>query len=156
MPIVNPDVLPGAPVEQGIAAVKQREALLKAQQSFAVETTATGNVFLKTVQDIKNQGFRINLVYIGLDSAKTSALRVRSRVKSGGHNIAKEDIKRRYPRSMANLPKLMEIADLSLVFDNSTSHAYSLVLHREKGHVVFIRKDLPQWALKAIPEKFFS
>ena len=75
MPIVNPDVLPGAPVEQGIAAVKQREALLKAQQSFAVETTATGNVFLKTVQDIKNQGFRINLVYIGLDSAKTSALR---------------------------------------------------------------------------------
>ena len=24
MPIVNPDVLPGAPVEQGIAAVKQR------------------------------------------------------------------------------------------------------------------------------------
>lgn len=156
MPIVNPDVLPGAPVEQGIAAVKQREALLKAQQSFAVETTATGNVFLKKVQDIKNQGFRINLVYIGLDSAKTSALRVRSRVKSGGHNIAKEDIKRRYPRSMANLPKLMEIADLSLVFDNSTSHAYSLVLHREKGHVAFIRKDLPHWALKAIAEKFFS
>ena len=144
MPVVNPDVLPGAPVEQGIAAVKQREALVKAQQSFAVETTATGNVFLKTVQAIKNQGFRINLVYIGLDSAKTSALRVRSRVKSGGHNIAKEDIKRRYPRSMANLPKLMEIADLSLV------------LHSEKGHVEFIRKDLPQWALKATPEKFFS
>lgn len=56
MPIVNPDVLPGAPVEQGIAAVKQREALLKAQQSFAVETTATGNVFLKKVQDIKIRG----------------------------------------------------------------------------------------------------
>ena len=81
---------------------------------------------------------------------------MRSRVKSGGHNIEKEDIKRRCPRSMANLPKLMEIADLSLVFDNSTSHAYSLVLHMDKGHVEFIGKDLPQWALKAIAEKFFS
>jgi predicted ABC-type ATPase len=43
------------------------------------------------------------LIYLALPSAKMSRLRVAERVAHGGHNIPKNDIIRRFPRSLHNL-----------------------------------------------------
>jgi predicted ABC-type ATPase len=95
-------------------------------------------------------GFKVNLVYVGLDDVKLSLRRVATRVAKGGHDIARDDILRRYGRSMASLRQILPLIDRVFVFDNSESRR-RLVFCREDGRTKFISKSLPAWAEKAIP-----
>ena len=61
----------------------------------------------------------MKLVYVGLGDAKRNIQRVQQRVQNGGHDVPIEDIKRRFERSMANLPLATELADSFAVYDNS-------------------------------------
>ena len=45
--------------------------------------------------------------------------RVASRVRDGGHDVPEPDIRRRFERSMSNLPLAAELVDLLSVYDNS-------------------------------------
>ncbi len=71
--------------------------------------------------------------------------RVKVRVKLGGHDVPEEDQRRRYPRTLANMQKLMPKADLAAIFDNSTDKGHVLA---GVGHAGFMHwvEPLPEWA----------
>lgn len=160
MPIVNPDniarELPRAPSgglderEAGKRAIIERTRRLAAGETFAFETTLSGNSELKLMRDASATGYKVNLVYVGIPSANASAFRVSERVAGGGHDVAREDTDRRYPRTMGNLPLAMAIADRSFVFDNS-GERHRLVLIREAGRTRFEAAAFPAWATRALP-----
>lgn len=160
MPIVNPDniarALPRAPSgglderEAGKRAVVERTRRLADGETFAFETTLSGNTELKLMRDAWAAGYKINLVYVGLADAGYSAARVSERVAAGGHDVSREDTDRRYPRTMANLPLAMATADRSFVFDN-TGRRHRLVLIQEAGHTRFEATAFPAWAARALP-----
>jgi predicted ABC-type ATPase len=54
--------------------------------------------------DAHRFGFEIVLVYIGTDNVEINLGRIRDRVLAGGHNVPETDVRRRYQRSLANLP----------------------------------------------------
>jgi len=158
--IINPDVvaLTLDPASRGQAValragrivLQQQEDFLAQHKNFGRETTLTGNDVPKLMRRASGAGYKVNLVYVGLDDVKLSLRRVATRVADGGHDIARDDILRRYDRSMANLMQIIPLVDRVYVFDNSERRR-RLVFSREDGRTKFVSKNLPVWAEKAIP-----
>jgi predicted ABC-type ATPase len=160
VPIIDPDaearkIRPEAPELAVIAAGKQAIKLarnyLDNNQSFAVETTLSGNTYLKLMREAKQKGYLVNLIYISIDNVEVNIDRVAQRVAEGGHDVPIEDIRRRYERSLKNLPTALQLADNASIFDNSTPAGHQNLLIIENGTITQQVPELPQWLIKALP-----
>jgi predicted ABC-type ATPase len=161
LPIVNPDVIaanfsdndPRSPaiLEAGKIALRQRSALLAARESFAIETTLSGNSEIRLMRDAGSAGYKVNLAFVGIQSAIVSQGRVTHRVGLGLHFVPSDDIVRRFPRSMENLSVAMKLSDRILVFDN-TGEGFRLLFILDQGRKPTVVKRLPAWMLNAVPE----
>lgn len=112
---VNADLIaaglsPLAPERQTIVAsrlfLQQIERRITEEHDFAFETTLSGRGYLRLVQRLRSQGWRVELLYLALPTAELSQLRVAERVAHGGHSIPPDAIARRFPRSLWNLLEL--------------------------------------------------
>jgi Uncharacterized protein conserved in bacteria len=93
----------------------------------------------------KSAGFNIMVVFIGTTSVEINIERVKARVKKGGHDVPEEDQRRRYPRTLANMKRLLPCADLAVILDNSTEAGYALVAFGHKGYMHW-NDPVPNWA----------
>lgn len=109
---VNADLIaaglaPLAPERELLAAsrifLRELETRIMAGESFAFETTLAGRAYLRMVDRLRRDGWRVDLIYLALPSAEMSKLRVAERVAHGGHAIPEADIERRFPRSLRHL-----------------------------------------------------
>lgn len=73
------------------------------REDFALETTLAGHTYLRLVERLRADSWRVELIYLALPSVEMSKLRVAERVAHGGHNIPIADIERRFPRSLRHL-----------------------------------------------------
>lgn len=87
--------------------------------SFNQETTLAGRSILNTIKKAKEKGFYICLNYVGLESADLAVQRVNERVKTGGHGIPEEVIRKRYQVSLAMLKEVLPLCDNISIYDNS-------------------------------------
>ncbi len=96
-----------------------KEAIIR-KEDFSFETTLSGKSYAKLVQELQEDNWEVNLIYLYLPSVEISLERVAERVKHGGHNIPAESILRRYPRSLKNLIGLYSpLCDTTICLDNS-------------------------------------
>lgn len=160
IPVVNPDdiavelpAVGGRPDERraGAPALKRRSELLEAGASFAIETTLSGSSTLRFMAAARAARHKVTLVYVGLVSSDLSALRVASRVRRGGHKVPVSAVYRRYPDTLARLPRAIALADRTLILDNSGARR-RLLLSVEHGRVRFLARDLPVWFAGALPD----
>lgn len=109
---INADLIaaglsPLAPERELMAAsrlfLQEIEERIEAREDFAFETTLAGRTYLRLVERLRADGWRVELIYLALPSVEMSKLRVAERVAHGGHNIPVEDIERRFPRSLNHL-----------------------------------------------------
>jgi predicted ABC-type ATPase len=91
-----------------------------AKKTFGFESTLSGRGYLSTLAKLKKGGFRVALYYLWLPSPKVAIARVKGRVKLGGHHVPSIDIRRRFKRSLENLPAYFAITDELFLFDAST------------------------------------
>ena len=96
------------------------------------------------------------MIYINLNSVETNINRVRQRVQNGGHNVPPSDIRRRYERSINNLPKALEIANKAAIYDNSTEIGHREILLLVNNQIVQSSKDMPQWVTQSVPQELFN
>jgi predicted ABC-type ATPase len=136
IPLLDPDAIGKAlqPTIPGTSAVAAaRHVLIAAQEhihnrdSFAVETTLSGQGYLRMMIDARARNFEVVLVYIGTENVELNLARIRDRVLAGGHNVPEEDVRRRYTRSFENLPAAISRADHTILFDNSSEEGYRLI-----------------------------
>lgn len=109
---INADLIaaglaPLAPERELLAAsrifLREIELRIRAREDFAFETTLAGRTYLKLIERLHGDGWRIELIYLALPSAEMSKLRVAERVAHGGHAVPLADIERRFPRSLRHL-----------------------------------------------------
>ena len=94
--------------------------LIQSGTTFALESTLSGRAQLNIIRAAKENGFEIRLHYLWLPSAEESERRVIQRVTEGGHDVPREAIYRRYPRSISNFFKqYLPIADTWALWDAS-------------------------------------
>lgn len=111
----NPEVQ----INAGRIAVKLLRECLQGDMSFNQETTLTGHSILSNIKKAKENGFMIDLFYVGLESVELSIERVSQRVKKGGHGINEEDLCRRYASSFKNLKLVLPLCNKVQIYDNS-------------------------------------
>jgi predicted ABC-type ATPase len=109
---INADLIaaglaPLAPERELLAAsrifLREIELRVRAREDFAFETTLAGRTYLRLVDRMRRDGWRVDLIYLALPSAEMSKLRVAERVAHGGHAVPLADIERRFPRSLRHL-----------------------------------------------------
>ena len=154
-PILDPDAfaksihdkLPGADsdIESGKRVLRRAEQLIEGGQSFTVETTLSGSTYLRMAARARSAGFLIAVIFVGTSSVEINIERVTARVAKGGHDVPEEDQRRRYPRTLVNMKRLLPLADLVVILDNSSSQGYSIVAagHRD---LMLWNDSIPEWA----------
>ncbi|MBA5867418.1 MAG: Zeta toxin family protein [Nitrospira sp. CR1.3] len=94
--------------------------LAKTRKDFAFESTLSGRTYLKLLRRWKQQGYRIEIVFLLLPSVGIALQRIGARVRQGGHDVPRGDVIRRFDRSWRNFKTLYRpIADRWAVYDNS-------------------------------------
>jgi len=128
---VNADLIASglAPLKPEDAAVAAGRLLLaalnrltRARASFAFESTLSGIGYASRLRKLKRAGYRIEIVYLKIDSTRLALRRIAARVKQGGHNVARSDVLRRFKRSWENFERIYRpLANRWSVPDNSGS-----------------------------------
>lgn len=138
---VNADLIAAglSPLDPAAAQVAAARILLKEldrlsdeRKDFAFETTLSGITYVDRMRKWKAIGYRIEMVFLKLDSVELALKRIELRVKSGGHNVPKADVRRRFKRGWANFEAhYKELADHWTVYDN-TSGIAELILQKHE------------------------
>lgn len=130
---------PFAPETQAVTAgrlfLKEIEARITAAEDFAFETTLAGRGYLRLVERLQADGWRVELHYLALPEVSLSKARVAERVAHGGHNIPEADIDRRFPRSLHNLLHSYRMAVDTCICRMSGTHEVSLVFEQSGASI---------------------
>ena len=108
------------PFEAGRIMLNRINELLAENVNFAFETTLSTKSYKSKINEAKEKGYRIILLFFWLQNIELAKERVKVRVSEGGHNIDPEVIARRYLRGIKNLFDIyLPIVDGAFIFDNS-------------------------------------
>ena len=126
---VNVDLIAGglSPLAPALAAVTAGKLLLKEinrlardKADFAFESTLSGLAYAARIKEWKSNGYRIEIYSIRLSSPALALRRIATRVKQGGHDVARADVLRRFDRGWENFENIYRaLADAWIVYDNS-------------------------------------
>jgi predicted ABC-type ATPase len=154
--IINPDALSAqvADHEQialnpdaNLAAVQRIEdwlyASISAYQTVGVETVLSSPKYRNLVSRAHENGFRVRLIYVVLDSVELNVERVRIRVAKGGHDVPEDKIRERRLRSLEQLSWFFDHADLADIFDNSGAEP-TLVVSKRGDDVLVFGEPIPE------------
>ncbi|PAF46105.1 ATPase [Helicobacter sp. 12S02634-8] len=100
-------------------ALKLQKSHIENNESFNQETTLCGKGIVRLFERLKEQGFRICLYYVGVDSVEIAKERVKIRVEKGGHNIDANLIEQQYTASLKSLKQILPFCDEVFLYDNS-------------------------------------
>lgn len=114
--------------QQGVTAFMA--AAIGNKVPFAVETVFShwqknpdGTVASKIdiIKNMQAAGYFVVLIFVGLASANLSVGRVETRRRLGGHAVPFKKLLERFPRTQQAVGAALEVADASVLFDNSRS-----------------------------------
>lgn len=129
----------------GRIAIKRINDCLLQGVCFTQETTLSGHRIATTARKAKDAGYHIRMYYVGLNSAEESVERIKNRVKNGGHNIASEDVYRRYAHRIESLSAILPYCDEVHFYDN---HNGFIEVGEYRNGSVLPRLNAPQWLLE--------
>jgi predicted ABC-type ATPase len=167
LPFVNADVLAKTLVEAGAPggesterlaadlAEKKRQELIAKRRSFITETVFSDPVGakVKSLRDTQAAGYAVVLVFVCVDSPELTALRVRSRVQNGGHDVPHDKILSRYHRMRANVRASLIFVDFAIIVDNSSFRTpHRPVAATSGGKLVMKSPPLPWWAEEVLQD----
>jgi predicted ABC-type ATPase len=114
---------PLAPEVQRVRAARTALDLtrlfLREGVSFSLETTLAGRGHLGTIARAYAAGFDVRLLYFAVTTVDICLSRIARRVLEGGHDVPEAEVRRRFGRSIANLPTYLQRVGLWRVFDNN-------------------------------------
>ena len=111
---INADLIAAgiSPFNPDLAAIKAGRLMLevigehvKQGDDFVIETTLSGRGYLQMIRHWRQEGYKVSLIFLQLDSPDQALARVAARVMQGGHNIAEETVRRRFSAGIRNFEK---------------------------------------------------
>ena len=141
-------------LKAAVIAEQRRERALAERRDFTFETVLSQPDKLDFLAKAKSEGYFVRAYYIGTEGPEINAARVARRVMQGGHTVDIGKIISRYFRSIANLPSLAKLADVSQIFDNSLNdhdhrHMFSFVggvFHKQR----LADREMPAWGWQIV------
>ena len=158
LPFLNPDVFAGitglGPYEAAEQVSALREAMVSSGAGFISETVLSDPQGAKVefLASAARRGFDIQLIYIGLESAALSRARVKRRVEAGGHDVPRDKLRNRFPRTLKNLGRTISVLPRVTIYDNSTFGHPFLFVAEFREQKLAQRRDgkIPPWARRFV------
>ncbi len=142
LPFINADLIaaqrwPGAEEERAYEAARiaaeQRGALLDEGRSFATETVFSHPSKIELVERARAVGYAVTL-HVVMVPEELAAVRARLRADQGGHSVPERKLRQRYQRLWSLLASAIEIADCTIIYDNSSARRpFSVVARFRRG-----------------------
>ncbi|MBP0956265.1 MAG: zeta toxin family protein [Oscillospiraceae bacterium] len=110
---------------------------------FTEETALSGKKTLKTIIAAKEKDYYIRLYYVAVSSAEESVRRIENRVSKGGHNIPKEDVKRRFSHRYDDLLTILPYCSEVHFYDNE--NGFEEVGEYGNGTLTVTAEIPPKW-----------
>lgn len=130
-----------AAIQAGRIMLLRMNEMLRLKEDFAIETTLATKSYAKFIEKAQKVGYFVTLIYFWLNSPELAIRRVHERVKSGGHNVPPDVIRRRYDAGRHNLFSLYTpVTDFWMVIDNSIN-PFELIAEGKKNETVSIYNE---------------
>lgn len=121
---LSPNKPEAAAIRASRIMLERMNELLDRRADFGVETTLATRSLFRVIEDAKNLGYVVILIYFWLNSPDLAVERVQKRVASGGHNVSEPTVRRRYTQGIINLMnRYIPVVDTWMIFDNSSTPA---------------------------------
>jgi predicted ABC-type ATPase len=130
-------------------------ANIHAGTSFAIETTLRSAITFAQARLAKDNGFRVSMWYVALDTVERHIERVKRRAARMGHSASERTLRRIHARSLGNLPLAFNPEksgiEIIRVYDNSQFESRpNLALEARRGRFTRIAHDFPVWLQGAL------
>lgn len=136
------------------AAMRIRAKAIASKLPFAFETVMSHPSRINEMLMLKEQNYRLFLIFIATDSPEKNVARVTLRYETGtttGHYVAPKKVRERYHRTLALLPRAAEIADAVYIYDNSVDFEKpSLQAVIERDAQFSVAPNAKQWVIKRL------
>jgi predicted ABC-type ATPase len=128
---------------------------IRARNSFAVETTLRSGITFDQALLARDNGFRVSMRYVALDSVERHIERVKRRAELGGHSASDGTLRQIHASSMSNLRLALDPAESGIesvrIFDNTRfDRPATRVLSARDGRILRIAADFPAWLQTAL------
>ena len=108
-----------------------RNALLDKRADFSFETVLSTERNLLLLEKAKSLGYEVQCVYVLTCNENINVARVKARHAAGGHDVPEDKIRTRYHRALSLIPRLLDVCDKILIYDNSDKP--TLIFRKENG-----------------------
>jgi len=93
-------------IQAGRIMLARLRSLAQQKVDFAFETALASKSFARWLHELRQTGYRPQLVFLWLPSPEMAVARVASRVLRGGHHVDDETVRRRYHAGLWNFFQL--------------------------------------------------
>jgi len=135
-------------LEAAQKAESLRNKLLEKKSDFTFETVLSTDRNLHLLQNAKKIGYQVHCIYVLTCNADINIARIKSRVQEGGHDVPEEKVRSRYTKALKLLPKLIDVCDIILVYDNSVMP--SLIFKKDKDRIEYYPSEF--WSIEKLKE----
>lgn len=133
-------------IKAGKRALKRIKKFRKEGRDFAVETTLSGKMWKKLISEFRSDNYSITIFFIYLTSPEEAVKRIAVRINKEGHYVSREDIYRRYFRSIKNFWFVYKnLADEWFLINNSGKFPYLVPSGRRKKYQVVDKESLEEF-----------
>lgn len=130
---------------------RQITKAISIKDNFCYETNFNSTP-LHWPERFKEQGYKLHLIYLCLNSIEEATRRVAIRVENGGHFVPESEIQKRYYEGYANLNSHFRYFDIVDMFDTSAyAREPSHILSIESG-IIKSKKIFPAYLTHLLPD----
>lgn len=132
---------------------EERLRLMGSRRDYCFETVMSHPSHVEHLLEARAQGYAVQVIYVALEDPILNIWRVAERVQSGGHDVPKVKVRKRFYRSINNLASAIMAAHDAMIFDNSSSERpYDLIASVEDEKLKLERDwfELPRWFIPAV------
>jgi predicted ABC-type ATPase len=155
---INADVLARELEIDAYAAARVADALrrqlVEQRESFVFETVFSDPIGdkLTFMKEAAKAGYTVVLCFIGISGPEVSEERVAMRVSQGGHDVPRDKLIARFPRTLVNLKAAIRELPHVLIFDNNDLRTpFRQVAAFENGQRVSLKAEVPKWLKPILP-----
>ncbi|HJT31668.1 MAG TPA: zeta toxin family protein [Pirellulales bacterium] len=138
----NPDA---TAIEAGRVMLARLKQLAALRASFAFETTLASRTFAPWIEGLCKLGYESALIFLWLPSAEHAIARVADRVRTGGHHVPDETVRRRYIAGLRNFFNLYQPLAVDWRFYDNSGSLEPRLLAAGSGIIETIVADENTW-----------
>lgn len=133
-------------------ALRLMDQYLQARKSFAIETNLADKETWKSLLQIQQSGYQLDVIYLSTDNLETLNARISERVLRGEHFVRPDVVFERYINGLKLLDFYFNHPDRLKLVDNSDT--VKLIAEVQKGEIIHKGVEIPIWVSEHLGAHF--